>query len=104
MIVLICIGLIPSTTAWYPLNRCLTCSFQYTISGAVMGILAAYLFTKSPLTSLLGLKDQSESQVTNKTEQPSNQEPSDAPKRVILPKHLTNFNDLRTTVVSSVYY
>ena len=99
MIVLICIGLIPTTTAWYLSDHCVMSSYQYTISGAVMGILAAYLFTKSPLASYLGLKEHSDSSATvQQSPQPEN----DTPKRVTVGKHLMNFEDLRSTTVSYV--
>ena len=103
MIVLICVGLIPSTTAWYLSNRCVMSSFQYTIAGAVMGILTAYLFTKSPFASVLGFKEQSNSFVANEVVQQSTQQADDAPKRVTVGKHLMNFNDLRSSAVSHVY-
>ncbi|KAK8800207.1 protease [Blastocystis sp. subtype 4] len=93
MIVLICFGLIPSTTA----------CFQYTISGAVMGIFVAYLFAKSPFASALGLKEQSNPIVANEVIQQSTQQTDDAPKRVTVGKHLMNFNDLRSSTVSRVY-
>lgn len=64
-----------------------------------MGILAAYLFTKSPLASYLGLKEHSDSSATvQQSPQPEN----DTPKRVTVGKHLMNFEDLRSTTVSYV--
>jgi hypothetical protein len=78
-------------------------SFQYTISGAVMGIFVAYLFAKSPFASALGLKEQSNPIVANEVIQQSTQQTDDAPKRVTVGKHLMNFNDLRSSTVSRVY-
>lgn len=74
----------------------LNSSWQYNACGAVAGVVSAYLFTSTSLAVKLGVI--SEERLKESVEQPV-AAPPEVQHRVVVPKHLISFNDLRKPLV-----
>ncbi|KAK8824234.1 hypothetical protein WA556_003557, partial [Blastocystis sp. ATCC 50177/Nand II] len=70
-----------------------TACWQYNVCGAVAGVVSAYLFTSTSLAVKLGVI--SKERLQESVAQPVAAPPEEVKRRVVVPKHLISFNDLR---------